>query len=91
MNIDHTSRGLEIVPFVDRGQCCCSLQQSSAIDVNQPNAIGRPGGTCIWLGADAARMHLGYDQVRDLVEHLQAWLETGSFVVKAAEAAGGTQ
>lgn len=78
-----TSRGFEFIEFVDHNGEPCSLQQSSLAEFEQP------GTSAIWLGCEknaapvdghemAPRMHLTYEQVTALVEHLQAWLDTGS-------------
>ena len=52
------------------------LQQSSAIR-GYDDAIERPGSSCLWVGD----VSLNREEVRDLVRHLQAWLDTGSLVV----------
>lgn len=51
----------------------CSLQQSSVA------IIAQPGASAVWLGLDGHQMHLEHPQVEELVQHLQNWLETGSF------------
>jgi hypothetical protein len=87
MKVESTERGFEIVKFADYNGQPCSLQQSSAIDLEGGDAAG---ASFIWLGCDknatphlgyemAPRMHLDRDQVILLVTHLQAWLETGRF------------
>ncbi len=74
MKIEHTERGFEIIKFVDLYMEKCSLQQSSLAD----NEL--PGSSAVWFGTDSGkRMHLGPADVKELVTHLQQWLETGSF------------
>lgn len=71
--VDRTQRGFEIVEFEDMYNQRCSLQQSSIALYDQP------GSGAIWLGRDGERMHLKDTQVKELVEMLQRWLDTGSF------------
>lgn len=79
-NVERTERGFKIISFKDYYDEECSLQQSS-IALNTV-----PGTSAIWLGRKNAdkdggspRMHLSYEQVRELVGHLMSWLNTGSF------------
>lgn len=84
MKIEHTPRGFELICFQDRNGEKCSLQQSSIADYEQP------GSTAVWLGCErnaqkidgieiSPRMHLDREQVRELIEHLQSWLNAGTF------------
>lgn len=79
--ISHTGRGFELIEFEDRYGEKCSLQMSSIADNPYP------GTSAIWLGCDSlkdedrTRMHLNRSQVADLILHLQAWLEHGSFKI----------
>jgi hypothetical protein len=76
MRIERTERGFEVINFVDRYGADCSLQQSSAmIDFETP------GASAIWFGTSADRMHLDFALLRQLLPHLQAWTETGSFTL----------
>jgi hypothetical protein len=72
--LKHTSRGFELIEFKDIYDEECSLQQSSLAIYNPP------GSSAIWLGVDDnnARMHLDQAKVRQLILHLQNWLDTGS-------------
>ena len=79
MNVTRTDRGFEVIDFVDRNQQKCSLQQSSAIG-DYDDAFDRPGSSAVWLGKGAERMHLGREEVEDLLPHLVDWLNTGSLV-----------
>lgn len=85
-NVARTSRGFEIVSFLDHYGQECSLQQSSLAHYPQP------GTSAVWLGANenakphpitgeelSNRMHLTRSQVQALVGALQRWLDTGSF------------
>jgi hypothetical protein len=73
MEITHTSRGFELIHFMDRYGLECTLQQSSAADCELP------GSSAIWLGAGEERMHISREQLKELMRHLWAWVETGSF------------
>lgn len=88
MEVKTTERGFELIEFIDHNGVECSLQQSSMTDLEHD-----AGATAIWLGCDkntvphmghdmSPRMHLGRERVVELVTHLQAWLETGSFLTK---------
>jgi hypothetical protein len=47
--------------------------QSSGINSNYPDA--KPGNCYLWIGDD---FELNREQIAELVEHLEAWLKTGS-------------
>ena len=71
MKVGKTIRGFEVITFEDTYKVSCSLQESSCVSPR------------VWLGTDASdRMHLSPSQVKKIIKHLQAWLDTGSFVVK---------
>lgn len=87
MEVKTTERGFELIEFKDRNGEPCSLQQSSATDLESD-----AGAAFVWLGCErnasphmghqlSPRMHLHREQVIELVTHLQAWLETGSFEI----------
>lgn len=72
--ITTTSRGFEIVEFLDRYGLSCELQQSSVMDYSPP------GSSAVWLGpAGDKRMHLSLLQVKSLIKSLENWAATGSF------------
>ena len=71
--IGKTLRGFQLIEFADANGETCSLQQSSLADYEQP------GTSAVWLGIGRYRMHLQVGQVEALVEHLQLWLDNGSF------------
>jgi hypothetical protein len=78
--LKHTERGFESIAFEDYYNQKCSLQQSS-LALYEP-----PGTSALWLGVDTdlegenvcARMHLSLEQVRELIKHLQKWVEDGT-------------
>jgi hypothetical protein len=75
MKVEKTIRGFEIIKFKDINNVECSLQQSSA-------AIYEiPGTGAIWFGA-SDRMHLSRKQLKKILPHLQAWVDSGSFKIK---------
>lgn len=76
-----TSRGFELIEWTSRHGVPCTLQQSSAIDAEDPEALGRaPGTSFVWLGvANQERMQLGRDEVAKLIRLLSNWLEHGTF------------
>jgi hypothetical protein len=72
--IDHPTRGNE--PGIDR-----LVSQSSAVG-DYDDALDRPGTSFLWIGADH---HLNRNQVRELIAHLTAWVDTGSLAIQASE------
>jgi len=80
-------RGFPIIMFMDHMMDePCSLQLSSLVgdlppdgDLNKLDsvALAFPGSSFIWLGKGSDRMHMGREQVKDLVARLNEWLETG--------------
>lgn len=54
MSIETTNRGFEKVTFTDRSGVECSLQQSSAIDMDSDDGIEHPGSSFVWLGCNDA-------------------------------------
>lgn len=52
--METTKRGFEFVRFRDHNGVECSLQQSSAIDLEADDAWDSPGSSLIWLGCNAA-------------------------------------
>lgn len=77
MEIEKTQRGFEIIKFLDQYEQECSLQQSSAID-NTERGFTKLGSSYVWFGT-IERMHLSRDHVKELISHLQKWVDTGSF------------
>ena len=67
--------GREIISFEDCNARPCELRQSSPYDEG-----ATPGASTIRLGMNGIRMRLDRDLVEELVDRLQAWLRTGSFV-----------
>ena len=52
--VEITSRGFERVEFSDHNGVRCSIQQSSAIDLEQDGGLDNPGSTMLWLGCNEA-------------------------------------
>lgn len=91
MEIKHTDRGFGRTEFLDRNGVSCSLQESSlateeAIWLGCNNANPRvliPGQS--WQPVEMpegfianTRMHLTRDMVRDLLPHLQRFVDEGT-------------
>jgi hypothetical protein len=73
MKIEHTSTGRERILFEDRDGEKCYLQQSSVAELE-------PRGTpAVWFGVVGRAMHIGPEQMRELVAHLQCWVENRTF------------
>lgn len=82
-------RSFPIIYFTDHNGQECSLQLSSLIgdmpasgDLDDLDEVSMafPGSSFIWLGKGAHRMHLGREQVRELSERLNEWLDTGKIL-----------
>lgn len=67
-----TDRGFQLVKWNDIYDKACTLQQSSIAIYEQP------GTGAVWLGTGEDRMHLDEKQVKELVQRLQNWLDTGN-------------
>lgn len=73
MEIEHTSRGFQIINFKDRYDQPCTLQQSSLAECDMP------GSSAIWFGSGENRMHLHKELLDNILPHLISWSSTGSF------------
>jgi hypothetical protein len=62
-----------LIEFNDRNREPCSLQQSSLAEYEPP------GSSAIWFGTHKDRMHLTVEQLKEIMPHLQSWIDTGSF------------
>lgn len=93
-----THRGFEYIKFNDHYDESCSLQQSSLAD--DENRL--PGTSAVWLGRDtfkrhhvtgdlSCRMHLNRKQVAALIQHLQRWLDHGTFQLPKGRAPAPSQ
>ena len=74
MKIGKTARGFTIIEEEkyqnERGVFTRLIQESSAIG-NYKDAWNYPGSSFLWVGEDH---HLNRKQVRELIRHLQYWL-----------------
>lgn len=76
MKVTHTPRGFAFISFKDRYGQKCSLQKSSLATED-----------CVWLGCDevqyhmgealSPRMHLSIPLAKELIAHLQRFVDTG--------------
>lgn len=78
MEVHVTDRGLQCVYFTDNRGNPGILQQSPEIDYSNPTA-DEPNTSYVVLGRRDAPVQLTIDQVGELVEYLQTWLEYGRF------------
>lgn len=86
MRVRRTLRGFAIIEFKDQYLIDCSLQKSSLATAD-----------CVWLGVDGdtgstghTRMHLTRTQVKRLLPHLQAFVDTGELYLPPKDQAPGT-
>lgn len=89
--VQQSNRGFEFLEFLDLYGDRCSLQASSLACNDQP------GTSAVWLGRAEfkrhhvtgdlmCRMHLDRDLVESLIQHLQGWLDNGTFQLPPATA-----
>lgn len=83
MKVERTERGFERIEVLEYANAPTKMvrlvQQSSAALVElYYDALDRPGTSALWIGDN----HLNREQVRELIGHLQSWLDTGSLEVK---------
>jgi hypothetical protein len=79
MKVTMTSRGYQSVRFVDQAGNRGIAEQSSAIDAGNPTR-DQPGSSYLLLGREDSPVQLNIDQVGELVEYLERWLEEGKLV-----------
>lgn len=80
MNVIKTGRGFEVIAiptYANEPVDARLLGQSSAIG-DYENSMDQPGSSFLWFGN---QHHLNREQVSEVVEHLQAWLKTGSLEI----------
>jgi hypothetical protein len=87
MKVTTTAQGYQSVQFVDQAGNSGVLEQSKEIDPSNPTA-DQPGTSYVLLGRKDSVLQLNIDQVSELVEYLQKWLEEGKFVKGSAGSHG---
>lgn len=84
MKVELTERGFERIERASYGRgdgknvMLTLVQQSSAFKWHD-DSINRPGESFLWIGEEH---HLDKEEVRDLISHLQSWVDTGSLKPK---------
>jgi hypothetical protein len=84
MKVTMTPRGYQSVQFVDQAGQRGIAEQSNEIDHGNPT-WDRPGSSYLLLGRQEAPLQLSVEQVGELVEYLENWLDEGRFVRTAPE------
>src|SRR5262245_16837212 len=85
MRVTRTAGGLQSLQFVDEAGNRCIAEQSPEVDPNNPCA-DQVGSSYLLLGRHDAPVQLNLDQVGELVEWLQKWLEHGEFMTSLSHA-----
>jgi hypothetical protein len=80
-----TDRGLQHIQFIDDQGNPGTLEQSPEIDYSNPTA-DVPNTSYVLLGRRDTPLQLSIDQVGELVDYLQTWLEHGQFKTTAGRA-----
>ncbi len=77
MKVTKTDRGFEWIelPRYAEEDVISRLVSQSSLVGHYDDAFDRPGSSYLWIGE---YHHLRREQVAEFVEHLQAWLKTGS-------------
>src|SRR5688572_16101042 len=83
MQVTRTPRGLQRISFVDHDDKPAILEQTSGSDYGNPT-YDEANSSFVLLGRKDAPVKLNMDQIAELVEYLQTWLEKGVLVVGAA-------
>jgi hypothetical protein len=83
MQLTTTGRGFEKVEHqrYATGEPTSLVQQSSCIG-DYEDSWERPGSSYLWIGKE---IHLNRDEVREFVQYLNNWLDTGSLKGKKDE------
>jgi hypothetical protein len=76
MKVGKTIKGFEVIKFQDFYGNKCVLEESSIIFHD------KKGTGTLWLGCNTELIHLTRKQVKDLIPHLKAWIDTGSLKIK---------
>jgi len=78
MEVHVTDRGLQRIQFADDQGKPGILEQAPGTDYGNPT-YDVPNSSYVLLGCQEAPLKLNLDQVGELVEFLQVWLERGQF------------
>ena len=85
MQIDYNQRGFQVLVAESYPERLPTrLVGQSSVVGDYDDALERPGSSAIWVGDEH---HLSREQVMQLIDHLQCWVETGYFVVEGDRAA----
>ena len=86
MRVTMTAQGFQSLQFTDQAGNRCIAEQSREVDPSNPTS-DHAGSSYLLLGRQDAPVQLSIDQVGELVEYLEKWLENGQFVRSAPNAA----
>lgn len=78
MKVEEGKRGFAFIQhkahkFYESREMINLIQESSAVG-DSPDSLARPGSSFLWVGKF---IHLAREEVVELVEYLEYWLETG--------------
>jgi len=82
MQVIKTARHFEVLEhpvYPPDANLASSTRLAQCSSASGDDNLGRPGTSFLWLGE---HHHLRRDEVRQLLAHLQAWLDTGSLNLK---------
>lgn len=82
MDYQKTGRGFEVVmhdSYSNEPEPMRLVQQSSAIR-DYPDALQRPGSSCLWIGDNH---HLNREEAAELMNRIATWLATGSLRISS--------
>src|SRR5262245_14536675 len=79
MKVTTTARGYQSLQFTDQAGKRGIAEQSGDVDYANPT-YDQAGSSYLLIGRQDAPVQLSIDQVGELVEYLQKWLEDGCFV-----------
>lgn len=79
MKIDKTNRGFQTLicgTYPEEGEGAITWQSSAIGDYD--NSFDLPGSSYLWFGGEK-KFHLNREEVQELIDHLQRWVDTGNF------------
>ena len=82
MRVKQTDRNFRFIEHVTRPAhvaASAKLLQESSMIGDYENSWDEPGSSFLWIGPDH---HLNREEVREMIEHMQYWLDNGRLKMK---------
>ena len=88
MKVVRSERGFERIvhdSYANEPVPDCTLVGASSAIGNYEDSWDRPGSSFLWIGNTDHAMHINRDEVRELIVHLQSWVESGNLAIETQE------